>query len=83
MDKNIGKKNKKIHLKDFRRKIGNLNGFVDLLAGDVNFPQIIDNLKSINYDDYLIAEVSPYHYYSEQVIYNTALAIDRILKDNN
>lgn len=79
----LGNRIKKIHLKDFKRKIGNLNGFVDLLAGDVNFPQIIDNLKSINYDDYLIAEVSPYHYYSEQVIYNTALAIDRILKDNN
>lgn len=78
----LGKRIKKIHLKDFRRKIGNLNGFVDLLAGDIDFSKIIESLEAVGYNDYLIAEMSPYKYYSDQIIYNTAIAIDRILKDN-
>lgn len=73
---------KKIHLKDFKQKIGNLNGFVDLLSGDVNFPKIIENLKTTGYNGYLIAEMAPYKYYSDQIIYNTARSLDRILKDN-
>lgn len=76
----LDKRIKKVHLKDFKRSIGNLNGFVDLLAGDVNFPKVIESLKSIGYDSYLTAEMSPYKYYSDQIVYNTSNAMDRILK---
>jgi len=27
-------------MKDFRVAVGNIDGFVDLLAGDVNYPQV-------------------------------------------
>lgn len=76
----LDKRIKKVHLKDFKRSIGNLNGFVDLLAGDVNFPKVIESLESIGYDSYLTAEMSPYKYYSDQIVYNTSNAMDRILK---
>jgi hexulose-6-phosphate isomerase len=33
----LGNRIKKVHFKDFRRAVGTLDGFVDLLAGDVNY----------------------------------------------
>ena len=71
---------KKVHLKDFRRDVGTINGFVDLLAGDVNFVEVINALKEIGYDDYLTAGmIPPYKNYSDQIIYNTSKSMDRII----
>lgn len=75
----LGKRIKKVHFKDFRRSIGNINGFVDLLNGDVNFPAVVEALECVRYDDYVIAEMTPYNYHSDQVIYNTSQVMDRIL----
>ncbi|HAZ20619.1 MAG TPA: xylulose 5-phosphate 3-epimerase, partial [Clostridiales bacterium] len=36
----LGNRIKKIHFKDYRRAAGGLHGFVDLLAGDVNWPDV-------------------------------------------
>ena len=67
----LGKRIKKIHFKDFRREVGTLGGFVDLLAGDVNYPAVLEALKEIGYDSYCTAEMIPgYKYYSYQLIYN-------------
>ncbi|MCM8810963.1 MAG: sugar phosphate isomerase/epimerase [Candidatus Omnitrophica bacterium] len=75
----LGKLIKRIHLKDFKLSVGNINGFCDLLEGDVNWPEVIKALKEIGYDSYLTAELGPYKYYPETKIYNTSLAIDKIL----
>ena len=59
---------------------GGLHGFVDLLAGDVNYPAVIEALKSVGYDGWVTAEMIPnYKYYTETIIYNTSNAMDRIL----
>ena len=71
---------KKVHVKDFRRSVGTLDGFVDLLAGDIDFESVIAALRDIGYDDYLTAEMMPpYKQYSDQIIYNTAASLDRII----
>ena len=75
----LGKRIKKVHFKDFRRSIGNINGFVDLLSGDVNFPAVMRAFTTTGYNDYVIAEMMPYSYYEDQVVYNTSKAMDRIL----
>ncbi len=75
----LGKLIKRIHLKDFKLSVGNINGFCDLLEGDVNWPEVIKALNEIGYNSYLTAEVGPYKYYPEVKIYNTSLAIDKIL----
>jgi len=76
----LGNRIKRVHLKDFRRSVGNLNGFVDLLEGDVNWPQVIDALREVGYDSYLTAEmIPPYSHHPEALIYNTSIAMDRIL----
>jgi len=75
----LGKLIKRIHLKDFKLSVGNINGFCNLLEGDVNWPEVIKALKEIGYDSYLTAEYGPYKYYPETIIYHLSLSIDKIL----
>lgn len=77
----LGKRIKKIHFKDFRREVGTLGGFVDLLAGDVNYPAVLEALNEIGYDSYCTGEMIPgYKHYPYQLIYNTSSSMDAILK---
>jgi L-ribulose-5-phosphate 3-epimerase len=48
-----------VHAKDFRVNVGNLDGFVDLLAGDVNYPVVMETLREVGYDGPLTAEYVP------------------------
>ncbi|MCX7705057.1 MAG: sugar phosphate isomerase/epimerase [bacterium] len=75
----LGKLIKRVHFKDFKLSVGNINGFCDLLEGDVNWLEVMKALKDINYDGYLTAEVDSYKYCPESKIYNTSLAMDKIL----
>ncbi|HZK71022.1 MAG TPA: sugar phosphate isomerase/epimerase family protein [Clostridia bacterium] len=76
----LGKRIKKVHFKDFRRNVGTLEGFVDLLAGDVNFPAVMEAFNEVGYDDYVTAEMIPnYAHYTNQIIYNTSKSMDKIL----
>ncbi|MHA0857735.1 sugar phosphate isomerase/epimerase family protein [Paenibacillus sp. CMAA1364] len=71
---------KKVHFKDYRRDAGGLHGFVDLLAGDVNYPAVMDALRAIGYDNYVTAEMIPaYTHHSNQIIFNTSNSMDAIL----
>jgi hexulose-6-phosphate isomerase len=76
----LGKRIKKVHLKDYRKAVGTINGFVDLLEGDVNWPAVMKALKAVGYNDYLIAEMIPgYAFAPETRLANTSLAMDKIL----
>ena len=76
----LAEKIKKVHFKDYRRAAGGLHGFVDLLAGDVDYPAVMAALKSVGYDGWVTAEMIPnYKFYTETIIYNTSNAMDRIL----
>lgn len=78
--KTLGKRIKKVHFKDYRMEPGGLNGFVDLLAGDVNYPAVTKALEEIGYGGWVTAEMIPnYKYYTETIIYNTSNAMDAIL----
>ncbi|WP_461224755.1 sugar phosphate isomerase/epimerase family protein [Lacticaseibacillus suihuaensis] len=68
----------KVHVKDFRTSIGNIQGFVPLLAGDVNWPAVMAALKDIGYNGAVTAEVPPYRYCADQAIDDTANALRRI-----
>jgi hexulose-6-phosphate isomerase len=76
----LGKRIKKVHFKDYRKAAGGLHGFVDLLAGDVNYPAVVAALEKIGYDGWVTAEMIPnYTYHTETIIYNTSNAMDAIL----
>jgi L-ribulose-5-phosphate 3-epimerase len=55
----LGARIKKLHAKDFRVQVGNLDGFVMLLEGDVNWPVVMAALKDIGYQGPLTAEFFP------------------------
>lgn len=71
---------KKVHFKDYRRAAGDLHGFVDILAGEVNWPAVMEKLSKIGYDNWVSAEMlPPYTHYPEAIVYNTSFAMDKIL----
>ncbi len=76
----LGKRIKKVHIKDFKGAIGNVNGFCDLLEGDVNWAEVMKALKEVGYNDYITAEIlPPYSQHPEALIYNTSKSMDFIL----
>ena len=76
----LGKRIKKVHVKDFRRAVGTVEGFVDLLEGDVNWPEVMKALREVGYDDFLIAEMIPHYTHAPETrLANTSLALDKIL----
>ena len=76
----LGSRIKKVHFKDYRKAAGGLHGFVDLLAGDVDYPAVMAALAAAGYDDWVTAEMIPnYRTYNEVLIHNTSNAMDKIL----
>jgi hexulose-6-phosphate isomerase len=76
----LGERIKKVHIKDFKRAIGTLDGFCELLSGDADFGAIISALKGVGYDGWITAEMlPPYKAHPEVLIYNTSAAMDKIL----
>lgn len=69
-----------VHFKDFRKAVGTIEGFVDLLEGDVNFPAVMQALEAIRYDGPVVAEMIPYYKTNPEVrVANTSRAMDAIL----
>jgi hexulose-6-phosphate isomerase len=77
----LGKRICKVHFKDYKIEAGGLNGFVDLLSGDVNWPAVMDAFRTVGYDGWVTAEVVPaYKHYPDQIIFNTFAAMKRIFR---
>ena len=77
----LGRQIRKVHFKDYRRSVGSLAGFVELLAGDVDWPSVMAAFRAIGYDGWANAEMCPtYRYAPDQIVYNTSAAMDRILQ---
>lgn len=76
----LGRRIKKVHIKDFKVSVGNVNGFCDLLEGDVDWTKVIMALQEVGYNDYITAEIlPPYSQHPEALIYNTSKSMDFIL----
>lgn len=69
----------KVHVKDFSTKIGNINGFVDMFAGDMNFKSTIEALRGIGYDDYITAEYSCRKGAPEVQLATLCAALDKLI----
>jgi hexulose-6-phosphate isomerase len=79
----LGQHIRRVHLKDYRRAVGSVNGFVDILSGDVNWPAVISGLRAIDYNGWLTAEMIPpapfYKFAPETLLFNTSRAMDALL----
>ena len=56
----LGKRVKRVHIKDFKLSVGTAEGFVDLLEGDVDFDTVNKALADIGYDGYVTGELIPF-----------------------
>jgi hexulose-6-phosphate isomerase len=69
-----------IHFKDYRVSVGTIDGFVDLLEGDVNWPEVMSAIREIGYDGPIPCEMIPqYRHCPEVRIANASNAMDAIL----
>jgi L-ribulose-5-phosphate 3-epimerase len=79
----LGDRIERVHFKDYRRAVGSVDGFVDLLSGDVNWPAVVQALKDTGYKGWVTAEMIPpvpfYKHHPEVLIENTSRAIKKIL----
>ncbi|NUQ61434.1 MAG: sugar phosphate isomerase/epimerase [Pirellulales bacterium] len=75
----LGPRIREVHLKDFRRAVGTIHGFVPLLDGDVNWPEVLAALGEIDYGGFLTAEIFPYRHFGDTALAHTSAAMDRML----
>lgn len=76
----LGNRIAKVHVKDFRTAVGNGKGFVPLLAGDVNWPEVMQALRKTGYSDTLTAEIGVYANSPYQAVYDTANQLEAIIR---
>lgn len=72
--KSLGQRIFKVHVKDFSES----NMFVPLLAGDVNWKEVMAALQEIGYTDTVTAELTPYKIGPEPLAHDTARQLDTI-----
>ena len=74
----LGSRIKRVHIKDFKRSIGTVEGFVDLLEGDVDFEAVKKALSEVGYNSYVTSEILPFSPGRPQ---KTAKAMKEIFKN--
>lgn len=77
----LSKHIKKLHMSDCRFDQAGIGAFVDLFAGDVDFPEVAKAIAAIGYDDYITLEMLPnYRQFPEVSLYADKYAMDRIVR---
>jgi L-ribulose-5-phosphate 3-epimerase len=76
----LGPRIRRIHLKDFRRSVGTLDGFVMLLEGDLDWTATMAAVREIGYDGYLTAEYGPYRHGPDTLLAHLSASMDRIIE---
>ncbi|MBM3499188.1 MAG: sugar phosphate isomerase/epimerase, partial [Armatimonadetes bacterium] len=76
----LGARIKAVHFKDFKRSIGTIEGFIDLLEGDVPWDRVMAAFRAIGYTGAVTAEMMPpYAHFPERLLEATSQSMDRIL----
>ena len=75
----LGKRIRMVHAKDFRASAGNFDGFVMLLEGNVNWPEVMAALREVGYDKAIIGEFGPYPHSTEALLKHVLVALRAIL----
>lgn len=65
----MGKRVRKLHVKDYRMAVDNIHGFTNILDGDVNYPEVLRALRETGYDGELVIElIPPAHHLVERTL---------------
>lgn len=72
----LGERIRRVHVKDFKASVGTLDGFCDLLEGDVPWAETMAALRDLGYDKTVIAEMIPH---SPGLVERTRTAMNKIM----
>jgi len=76
----LGPRVRAVHFKDFKRSIGTIEGFIDLLEGDVPWDRVMAALREVGYEGACTAEMMPpYRHFPERLLEATSQSMDAIL----
>ncbi len=75
----LGGRIKSVHAKDFRASAGNMDGFVMLLEGDVDWPAVVAALNDVGYAGPLTAEYGAYTHSLETTLQHCKASLDTII----
>jgi L-ribulose-5-phosphate 3-epimerase len=73
----LGHRIKRVHIKDFRVQVGTLDGFVPLLAGDMDWSRTLGALRAIQYQGPITVEVAPYPLTAVSAAFDQILAANQ------
>jgi len=71
----LGERIKRVHVKEFKEAVGSIEGFCDLLEGDMPWPETMAALRQIGYDKTIVAEMIPWN---DGLLERTSAAMDKI-----
>lgn len=72
----LGKRIRRVHVKDFKRSVGSLAGFCELMEGDMPWKEVMAALRKVGYDRTIVAEMIPP---AEGLLKRTAKALEKIV----
>jgi hexulose-6-phosphate isomerase len=49
----------RLHVKDFKRSVGTVEGFCELFEGEIPWPAVMASLREVGYDGWITAELFP------------------------
>ncbi|MDY3816884.1 MAG: sugar phosphate isomerase/epimerase family protein [Candidatus Limiplasma sp.] len=65
----LGRRIRQFHCKDYRMSVDTINGFTNLLDGDVDWPEVMTAIRETGYNGELVVElVPPSHYLVENTL---------------
>ncbi|MHB9031982.1 MAG: sugar phosphate isomerase/epimerase family protein [Anaerolineae bacterium] len=76
----LGARLKRFHFKDYRLDIDDIRSFGQLLHGDVPWNRVVEAMREIGYDGWIVVEVTPYREHPWQALDDAAAALRRILQ---
>jgi len=76
----LGERIRMVHVKDFRASTGNMDGFVMLLEGNVDWPAVMAAFRDVGYDKALVAEYGPYAHSLDAMLAHVHTSLQTILK---
>lgn len=74
----LGKRIRSVHAKDYRASVGTLGGFVMLMEGDVNWPEVVAALHEVGYEGGLVAEFGPYTHSLDVMLQHVVTSLNTI-----
>lgn len=74
----LGERIRMVHAKDFRASAGNMDGFVMLLEGNVDWPAVMAAFRDVGYDKALVAEYGPYTHSLDTLLKHVRTSLETI-----